>query len=345
MVCESLAAGVIAYVAQLCNDMCDDFDIYLAYGLRSQSPKNYRDFFDSRVKMIEVPNFGSYKRIPKTVKFLRNLEEELKPDIIHLHSSIAGGIGRIAFKKRSSSVIYTPHGFAHILRGGGFKCWLYKQIEKMLGNRALTLTCCESEDEEAKKFSKRTAYIDTGIDIDEFDKLLKDVKSTKQEEFVVFSLGRICVQKQPKLFNRIAELTPNVKFVWIGDGELRKVLTAPNITITGWLPRKEALAIAKQSNAFILCSFGEAIAMSLLENMYLKKLCLVSNTIGNKSVIKNQINGYVCEDAEEYSQRIKESIDRFPIKLTEQAYEDIRNIYNRKTMRDKYIEFYNGLIK
>ena len=32
-----------------------------------------------------------------------------------------------------------------------------------------------------------------------------------------------------------------------------------------------ALAMAKGADAFILCSLGEAIAMSLIENMYIKE--------------------------------------------------------------------------
>mgnify|MGYP000220115182 CR=1 FL=1 len=62
--------------------------------------------------------------------------------------------------------------------------------------------------------------------------------------------------------------------------------------------------MAKGADAFILCSLGEAIAMSLIENMYIKKLILVSNTIGNKSVIEDSVNGYVCETPEEYAAKI-----------------------------------------
>ena len=51
---------------------------------------------------------------------------------------------------------------------------------------------------------------------------------------------------------------------------------------------------AKGANAFVLCSLGEAIAMSLIENMYIKKLVLVSNTMGNKSVIQDGVNGWLC---------------------------------------------------
>lgn len=348
MVCESFGGGVFTYVSQLCNDMVDDFEVYLAYSLRPQTPKNYKDFLNQKVHLIEMKNVGvkdltNVKSDITAIKELRQIEKEIKPDVIHLHSSVAGGLGRIAYKGRNNTVVYTPHGYAHILMGTGKKSKIYKFAEKILGNRALTLTCCQSEDEEAKKFSKRTAYIETGVNLADLSASLDGIKPIKNDKFTVFTLGRACVQKQPALFNRIAELVPEAQFVWIGNGELENELTASNIEVTGWKPRKEALAMAKGADAFVLCSLGEAIAMSLIENMYIKKLVLVSNTMGNKSVIHDGINGYVCNTAEEYAKRIKNAMKEFPKEIPEKAYQDVLDIYNTETMKKKYIAFYTKL--
>ena len=348
MVCESFGGGAFTYVSQLCNDMVDDFEVYLAYSLRPQTPKNYKDFLNQKVHLIEMKNVGvkdltNVKSDITAIKELRQIEKEIKPDVIHLHSSVAGGLGRIAYKGRNNTVVYTPHGYAHILMGPGKKSKIYKFAEKILGNRALTLTCCQSEDEEAKKFSKRTAYIETGVNLADLSASLDGIKPIKNDKFTVFTLGRACVQKQPELFNRIAELVPEAQFVWIGNGELENELTASNIEVTGWKPRKEALAMAKGADAFVLCSLGEAVAMSLIENMYIKKLVLVSNTMGNKSVIHDGINGYVCDTAEEYAKRIKNAMKEFPKEIPEKAYQDVLDIYNTETMKKKYIAFYTKL--
>lgn len=346
MICEAFGGGVFTYVSQLCNDMCRNFEIHLAYSVRSQTPKNYRDFLDPRLHLIEVKNFGRITDVAGDIKVIHELqaiEHEVQPDIIHLHSSIAGGLGRIAFRKSKVPVIYTPHGYAHILMGPGLKSHIYKFAEKLLGNCAITLTCCESEDEEAKKFSKKTAYIETGVNLKDLSAALDGIEPVKNDKFTVFSLGRICVQKQPQIFNRIAELVPEARFLWIGDGELRDQLTAPNIEITGWKPRHEALAMAKEADAFVLCSLGEAIAMSLIENMYIKKLCLVSNTMGNKSVIRDGKNGYVCDTVEEYAEKIRSAMQRFPTVLPEAAYADVLKTYNTDTMKEKFVQFYEKI--
>lgn len=347
MVCEAFGGGVFTYVSQLCNDMCDDFDVYLAYSVRPQTPKNYRDFLDKRVHLIDVKNFSAkglmnISNDMKVIHELRIIEKRIKPDVIHLHSSVAGGIGRLAFKGKNNTVVYTPHGYAHILMGCGAKCKMYEVMEHILGkvSKAITLTCCESEDEVAKGLTKRTAYIETGVNFVELSAFLDGIEPIKNEKFTVFTLGRACVQKQPQLFNHIAELVPEARFVWIGNGELESDLTAENMEVTGWMPRKEALAMAKGADAFILCSLGEAIAMSLIENMYIKKLILVSNVMGNKSVIHDGVNGYVCNTAEEYAARIKEAMKEFPSELPERAYQDVLTIYNTDAMKKKYVKFY-----
>ena len=349
MVCEAFGGGVFTYVSQLCNDMCNDFDVFLAYSLRPQTPRNYKELLDKRVCLIQVNSFSvkGLTNIPndiKVIKELRAIERRVKPDIIHLHSSIAGGIGRLAFKGKNNTIVYTPHGYAHILMGSDKKSVIYKWMEKILGRmNFITLTCCESEDEVAKTLCKRTAYIETGIDLADLSASLNGIEPEKNEKFTVFTLGRACVQKHPQVFNKIAELVPEARFVWIGNGELENLLIAPNIEVTGWKPRKEALAIAKGADVFILCSLGEAIAMSLIENMYIKKLILVSNTMGNKSVIKDGVNGYVCEKAEEYAKRIKAAMKIFPKELPERAYQDVLNIYNTAEMKKKYVKLYKSI--
>lgn len=348
MICEAFGGGVFTYVTQLCNDMVDHFDVYLAYSLRPLTPKDYQDFLDSRVHLIRVQSWENKSVTDiwndlKVISELRNIAKQVKPDIIHLHSSIAGALGRIAFNGKNSILVYTPHGYDFISNG---KNKFTELAEKILGRRkCITLTCCESEDKVAKKLCRKTAYIETGVNLKDLSESLDTIPIEKNETFTVYTLGRICTAKQPDLVNRIAQLVPQAQFLWIGDGEieLRNHLTAPNIKVTGWKPRKEALALAKSANAFILTSLGEAISMALLENMYMGKLCLVSNAVGNKSVIHDGINGYLCNTAEEYAIRIQEAMTSFPTSLTECACYDVLNVYNTEVMKEKFVKFYMQL--
>ncbi|MBM6776921.1 glycosyltransferase [Collinsella tanakaei] len=350
MISEAFGSGVYAYINQLCNTLCSEFEIYVLYsGARKETPKDCCERFDPRVRLIRfdgLSDLQSPMRIRKAIGEIRRIAKKIDPHIVHLHSSIAGALGRIALRNSGYKLVYTPHGYSFILQGECLKSRIYYLIEKVLGRiDAITLACCESEGKVALSLTKQATWIETGIDLDRFNRETAGIEIEKGLNFTVFTLGRICVQKQPALFNRIAELVPEANFVWIGDGELRKKLTADNITVTGWKPREEALSLAKKADAFILCSLGEAIAMSLLENMSLGKLVLVSNVVGNKSVIRDGVNGYVCSSAEEYAMRIRQSMRDFPTALPAAALKDIETIYNLQTMAKRFSLFYRDLVK
>ncbi len=351
MVCEAYTGGVFFYVTQLCNDMCDEFDVCLAFSVnvvkkrRPATPANYKELLDPRIKLFEIRNFGSVKNILKTIGQLRKIAIEEKPDIIHLHSSIAGGIGRLAFNGRKYKIVYTPHGYSFVLMGNGAKSRLMYLAEWILGKKnAVTLVCTLSEKIIAEKITNNSAVIETGVNLDDLGSALAKVNTITNQRFTVYTLGRVCKQKQPELFNRIAELVPEADFVWVGSGELENMLTAPNVRVTGWVPRHEALAVGKGADAYVLCSLGEAVSMSLIENMFMGKLCLVSDAMGNRDVIQDGMNGYLCKQAEDYALRIKEAIKNFPKKLGDQAYNDVMTIYNTRVMKEKYKGFYNGLV-
>ena len=78
MVCEAFGGGVFTYVSQLCNDMVDDFDIYLAYSLRPQTPENYKDFLNQKVHLIKMKHVGikglaNLKSVIEAIKELHNM--------------------------------------------------------------------------------------------------------------------------------------------------------------------------------------------------------------------------------------------------------------------------------
>ena len=82
--------------------------------------------------------------------------------------------------------------------------------------------------------------------------------------------------------------------------------------------------------------------MSLLESMYMEKLCLVNDVIGSRDVIRSGINGYVCRNADEFVDAIRGILEN-PEKaaeLTAQARKDILEKYNTRVMAEKYREIY-----
>lgn len=341
---EAMGGGVVTYIETLANGLCDEFDFVIAYGMRDQTPDDLQSHFDKRVKLVEVKNFTrpvnpikdflSYREIKKIIK-------EEKPDLVHLHSSKAGALGRLFFCKKDYKMMYTPHGYSFLMQDARLIMRkAYRLIEKICGRKkCLTVACGRGEWQESLSVCKDSTFISNGVDTKLIDTILKDdVK--KDEKFRVFTVGRVEFQKNPELFNEIAELLPNIEFVWIGQGELEKKLTSPNIKVTGWMTREEVFLCANRCDVFILPSRWEGLPLALLEAMYMKKACIVSDVVGNRDIVNNGVTGYICETAEEFAERIKQLEIIIDNKMINNAYNTIVDHYNDSWLCDRYRDLY-----
>ena len=85
--------------------------------------------------------------------------------------------------------------------------------------------------------------------------------------------------------------------------------------------------------------------MSLLEAIYYKKVCIVSNCIGNRDVIVDKYNGLIANDLEEFILKLKNILDGNVNveQITENAYKDVINNYNFEMIAQKYIDLYENV--
>ena len=70
----------------------------------------------------------------------------------------------------------------------------------------------------------------------------------------------------------------------------------------------------------------------------------VYDVIGNRDVIHNGENGFVCTKAEDFVKVIEECRCEDE-KLTERAYQDILKMYNTKVMAQMYSQKYENALK
>jgi len=234
-VVEAFGGGIFTYVADLVNELSEYYDFTIAYALRSQTPEDFKSYYKDNVNFVEVKHFQRAIQPIYDLKALfeiKNIAKEVDPDIIHLHSSKAGVLGRVAFGFKSKPLFYTPHGYSFLMQEMSVvKRKLYFLIEKVMTfNKCITISCSEGEHNETLRLTKRAKYVNNGIDIEKLDKQLNVVSSkSNNKSFIVFTIGRICYQKNPTLFNEIALKMSDVDFLWIGDGERREDLFSDNI--------------------------------------------------------------------------------------------------------------------
>lgn len=347
-IAEPFASGVLNFLLDLTSRQIEKYEIYILYGIRPLTPPNVESLFDKRIHLIKLDDFkGALGTVlnPKAYQTIHKYYKQIKPDIVHLHSSAAGFVGRWSIPCSKTKVFYTPHGYSFLMQdSSSLKRILYWGIEFISARRAAkTIACSEGEYKEAYKLSKNSTFVNNGLNTKELQPYIQRSQPL-HHPLKVCTSGRILYQKNPKLFNEIARLLPDTEFIWIGDGELKAELTSKNIQITGWGSREEALKVLQNADIFILPSLWEGLPIALLEAMYLKKICIVSNVIGNRDVIKSGFNGFICDTATEYAHILKQisnqSLDCNIIK--ENAHQDILQNYNVDLMAEKYNKIYNS---
>ena len=197
---EAMGGGVFTYIVDLANELVNKYDMYIAYAVRKQTPKNYKDYFDKRIHLIEVKNFGRAINPTKDIAAffeVKKIAAEVKPDVIHLHSSKAGAIGRVAFDGKIP-MFYTPHGYSFLMENyKPMKRRMFKLIESVCAKRnCTTISCSVGEHQESLKLTKRATYVNNGINMAELQEII-DKTEEVEHPFTVYTLGRICYQKNP----------------------------------------------------------------------------------------------------------------------------------------------------
>ena len=342
---EAFSGGVVSYLQTLVNGMNPEYENCILYTQRGNSPKNPEYLFREGTKLIPSKYMVRELNLCKDTAALfeiRQWVKRLEPDIVHLHSSKAGVLGRWIVNGKRTAVFYTPNSYSFQMNDcGALKRGVYYVIEKLSGFRSCTtIACGKGEYEYAKRVSKRAIYISNAIDTRQLDSLKLDAE--QGVENAICTMARISGQKNPKLFNDIARCFPQTKFVWIGDGEDRDKLTSPNIEITGWLSREDALSRMMECSIYLQTSQWEGLSFSLLEAMYLKRLCIASRISGNMDVIDSGVDGFLCDSLEDYVQVIKKIINEVGEnrKMVQAARDKVLREFSQRAMVRKYIAVY-----
>jgi len=309
----------------------------------------------------EVFNIN-FKRSPISIKNLKGyfqlkkLHKQRKYEVVYCQQPVGALIGRLLGKKFKLPVIYTAHGF-HFFKGCPLVNKLvYKPVENWLSKYTNTLITINEEDfETAKKMKAKQVYKINGIGVDEnkfvkesFDKAsFKKSLGLEENDKVVLTISELNKNKNYiTMLNTIANLVKNdnsIKFVSCGRGEWQQKITdyakflgiQNNCIFLGF--RKDISKIIQVSDVFLHASYREGLTLSVMESMAFGLPCVVSNVRGNRDLIKDNVNGFVCEptDDKAFAEKIEILFNDKDLyqKISKQNLKDVK-----KYMIDKVIE-------
>ena len=273
----------------------------------------------------------------KTYFAFKRLYRKVQPDIIHLHSSKVGFIGRLAFP--TSKTVFTVHGFDRIGMGR-------KLLERIMQYCcAAVVGVCENDRKNllSAGVTKNVSYVFNGIPRP--TGMLPSQWQIPNNKFkhIVLCVARLEPQKNHRLFYDTAKLLPNYAFVWIGN--TMPMYDHPvNVFFLGTLP--SASLYCQKCDVFCLPSNYEGLPMTIIEAMSYGKPIVSSNVGGVSEIVKDGINGYTLEnDAKLFAEKIRFIVeDR---NVYESMCHNSKNIYENKLtvskMAEGYLNLYNRI--
>lgn len=273
-VTESLGGGILTILSRIVElQISSPLSVAVLYANRIITP-DIETLKSDYFRGAQVESIVSSSAISKYIKLffrIRKILSSNQIDVIHLHSSIAGFLGRVALisVKTRTKVFYSPHGFSFLnLEQSILRRKIYFILEQLASRtNSTTVATCHSEFQLAKLVNKkqRIASVQTGIPKSFICETARELQDRKPR---IAMIGRVCVQKNPREFDRVAQiLYGEFDFIWIGDfdpdHDYPNFGFSKGVTVTGWLKKQELSLILESIDLLLYQSLWEGFSLSI----------------------------------------------------------------------------------
>lgn len=253
----------------------------------------------------------------KSLFRLRRIINAYKPDIIHLHSSKAGVLGRLAGFKYRERIVYTVHGFDSIrLRHRVFLP--LERIFQFFCRAIVPVSDYDKANLIKERITRNVHAIKNGISVIEPDREPESAAALSRFSegcLLVMTVARIAPQKDLGTFLALARdfSGEKVKFVWIGgrqDGAIEDLRSEydipPNVLFTGDDP--DARSLVRLCDVFVLFSNYEGLPITIIEAMQKAKPVIASD-VGGVSELVDAANGFLVRTEAEARFALRKLLD------------------------------------
>lgn len=362
---ETMDKGVGKHVMDLYSNLKNDFDITIIYGSQRTS-EEYKKLL-LQEENIEVDCLKEKIGISdiKAIFKIRKILKEIKPDIVHCHSSKAGLSGRIAAKLANvKMIIYSPHAYFFLKQEKKSIKWqIFLMAEKFLSKffTDKTITTSRGEDQvfvdyKIDKLSKRQLIVH-GLDVPKINentsKEIREKYNVNDNQILVGSMARFEKQKDPittvKILEKLCKNNANVKCIFWGNGSLYDEVKNLNshsetpIILAGETSEPDDCLNAL--DIYLTASLYEGLPYTLLEALALKLPIIATNVVGNNDCVKNGVNGYLFEvnNCDEAVTKIEQMIENNLLEqMSEESFKIYQDLFSTQKMIDKYKKIYIG---
>lgn len=208
----------------------------------------------------------------------RTIAREIRPDVVHAHSSFAGLSVRLpSVIPRDRQLIYCPHGWAFAQDVSPFTRHVYAWLERLLLNRTKGVICVSKHERDlAMRLGlpgDKLRVIPNGIaDIPVIERNKRQMADGLAEDTIHFVfVGRFDRQKGIDILVKAARMLHDEKFHFHVVGKATKPEETidfsgmDNISEYGWVSRDEVVRLFWIADAMIMPSRWEGLPIAGIE--------------------------------------------------------------------------------
>jgi glycosyltransferase involved in cell wall biosynthesis len=317
-ICQAYGAGVLKVLSQIISSLgSDNFEHHVVWSQREETPADWRRNFSTEVRFHrwECQRQINPIKDPVALYQLLKIIRQVKPDLIHAHSSKAGLVRLLRPFLPSIPIIYTPHAFSFLQPVGQWQKLAYMSAEWVLARFSSDIIgVSASEADSARKLGLASTYISNMCDVEAISHIVSNLPpKARPRRPLVGMAGRGMPQKNPGLFIDVARrMEGEVDFLWIGDLREQYLIDAPaNLTVTGWLEWEQVIARIAQLDIYLHTALWEGMPMTVLEAMATKRPVIAYPAQGTIEAVQQGVTGLLTSDSDGFVNLIR-LMQKFP---------------------------------
>ncbi|MGX9391158.1 glycosyltransferase [Nitrobacteraceae bacterium UC4446_H13] len=352
-VCESLIGGPASYLEEILPYQIQQFG---AGNVVVLAPEGQRDSLASSIDCV----IETYRRTGRDARSLLALALAIRakiklhdPDIVHLHSSFAGAIGRLIIRRSRARIVYCAHCWAFDRPRQTVVTRLYALLERKLSGRADAIVNISPHEVPLLRRA--------GIPLGNAKLIVSGIKDVTSPPDIgsppstgpmrLLFVGRLDSQKGVDLLLRDYTLlkpgraTLNLVGAKIVDN--RDLTIPPDVELMGWVPREALTAMFAEFDAVVMPSRWEGMPLLAIEVLRSGRPLMCSDHGAFPYFIKNGVNGALMNIGTpgflDRALTVLENADRSAMNAAARA--TFETTFDEERMNRDLVALYDGLIK
>ena len=244
----------------------------------------------------------------RTYRELQQMLREIKPDLVHTHSSKAGIIGRAAAAKLKIPCVHTIHGASFHYGQHPLAFRVYQELERWAAPRTdRFISVCDAMTDQYVKANvaprEKFVTVYSGFDVDPFlvpprsPDVVRAELGLKPDHVVIGKVARLFPLKGHeylvKAAKAVVDRCPSVRFLLVGDGilrpqfedELRALGLRDHFIFAGLVPPQQVPELIHAMDIVVHTSVWEGLARVLPQGLIASKPVVSYDIDGAKEVV------------------------------------------------------------